>query len=900
MAQIILNENSVAPSTPASGELTLYAKTDNNLYTKDHLGNEVAVSSGNGITSLTGQVTASGPGAAAATVVSVGGSSAANIHAAELLANAATSANTASTIALRDAGGNFSAGTITANLTGNASGSSSSFTGSLSGDVTGHQGSTVVALVGGSSASAVNTATLTVSSATSTNTPSTLVKRDSSGNFSAGTITAGLTGDISGSAANATNIKSGFYYTNADLFPALLTATGSFEPPQAAGGFTFNPATSLLKATYINCNNLTATGTITGNLTGTASQATKIWGATEYTGAPCFPVFVDAADSWQTAGTSSHLTFNPATQTLTTGTVIANLTGNVTGNASTATNVSGTVAVANGGTGATTGLVARQNLGAETVFNGIEDASQFSITYDSTNRQFSIITTASAAYTVAGVRYVPGAGTTTTTAHANTTGQWFCYYAAGGALTVSSTPWDLLNTAPAALVYYTTSNNGGGPSSVLFYELHAGDKGMSPATHKNLHTTRGTQLLSGVAISGYTLNASGLANTSYAVSSGSIADEDIVYATSAQPQGGVNTYRIFWLTGSSVSPTWNWTDAASGGIFTNGTDVYYNQLTGGNWQLTADTAQNTYVNYWILATTTYGYPQIVVIMGQTTYPTLVAAQTATFSSEIINLGLLTQEGVIVYQMTYHRNNTYGTPGNIQLASVARITESLVAISVGSPATTAGNVVVNATTFSGRLNSSDTNVQTALQDLDTNITSIALGGTGQATASAAYNALSPMSTTGDLEYESGTNTASRLPIGTAGQVLSVVSGLPAWSTKTGSVGASISGGGAAIQPGGQGFVQIPYNATITSWSIMGDRSGSIVIDLWKVPFASFPSTVSNSITGSALPTLSSAQSATSSSLTGWTTSISAGDVITFNINSATTVQQITIELQVSKL
>ena len=36
-----------------------------------------------------------------------------------------------------------------------------------------------------------------------------------------------------------------------------------------------------------------------------------------------------------------------------------------------------------------------------------------------------------------------------------------------------------------------------------------------------------------------------------------------------------------------------------------------------------------------------------------------------------------------------------------------------------------------------------------------------GGTGQVTAAAAYNALSPMTTTGDIEYESGTNTAARL-------------------------------------------------------------------------------------------------------------------------------------------
>lgn len=67
---------------------------------------------------------------------------------------------------------------------------------------------------------------------------------------------------------------------------------------------------------------------------------------------------------------------------------------------------------------------------------------------------------------------------------------------------------------------------------------------------------------------------------------------------------------------------------------------------------------------------------------------------------------------------------------------------------------------------------------------TGTVAIANGGTGQTSAAAAFNALSPMTTTGDLTYESGTNTASRLAIGTTGQVLTVVSGIPAWAASTG--------------------------------------------------------------------------------------------------------------------
>ncbi|XGC81695.1 tail fiber domain-containing protein [Bdellovibrio bacteriovorus] len=67
-------------------------------------------STGVAINSLTGDVSASGTGSVTATVNSVGGSTAANINAATVLANAATNANTASAIVKRDASGNFAAG----------------------------------------------------------------------------------------------------------------------------------------------------------------------------------------------------------------------------------------------------------------------------------------------------------------------------------------------------------------------------------------------------------------------------------------------------------------------------------------------------------------------------------------------------------------------------------------------------------------------------------------------------------------------------------------------------------------------------------------------------------------------------------------------------------------------
>lgn len=68
---------------------------------------------------------------------------------------------------------------------------------------------------------------------------------------------------------------------------------------------------------------------------------------------------------------------------------------------------------------------------------------------------------------------------------------------------------------------------------------------------------------------------------------------------------------------------------------------------------------------------------------------------------------------------------------------------------------------------------------------TGTVAIGNGGTGQTTAAAAYNALNPMTTVGDIIYEGTGPAAARLGIGSTGQVLTVVGGLPAWATAGGS-------------------------------------------------------------------------------------------------------------------
>jgi hypothetical protein len=81
--------------------------------------------------------------------------------------------------------------------------------------------------------------------------------------------------------------------------------------------------------------------------------------------------------------------------------------------------------------------------------------------------------------------------------------------------------------------------------------------------------------------------------------------------------------------------------------------------------------------------------------------------------------------------------------------------------------------------------------------------------------------------------------------------------------------------------------------------VADQSGSIVVDIWKDTYANFPPTVADSITGSADPTITTATKGQSSTLTGWTTTITAGDILRFNVDSVTTIQRVTLALKVTR-
>jgi len=76
--------------------------------------------------------------------------------------------------------------------------------------------------------------------------------------------------------------------------------------------------------------------------------------------------------------------------------------------------------------------------------------------------------------------------------------------------------------------------------------------------------------------------------------------------------------------------------------------------------------------------------------------------------------------------------------------------------------------------------------------------VSSGGTGQTTASAAFNALSPITSTGDLIIGNGTNSATRLGIGANGYVLTSNGTTASWQASTGGV-TSFSAGTTGFTP-----------------------------------------------------------------------------------------------------
>lgn len=105
--------------------------------------------------------------------------------------------------------------------------------------------------------------------------------------------------------------------------------------------------------------------------------------------------------------------------------------------------------------------------------------------------------------------------------------------------------------------------------------------------------------------------------------------------------------------------------------------------------------------------------------------------------------------------------------------------------------------------------------------------------------------------------------------------------------------TIDGGGSVPTTGAKGYLEVPCNATIIRATILADQVGSASVTIAKSSYAGFPPSVS--IVAAAPPTLTAAQKNQDSTLTGWTTALSAGDILGYTLSSVATCTRIQVML-----
>jgi len=158
--------------------------------------------------------------------------------------------------------------------------------------------------------------------------------------------------------------------------------------------------------------------------------------------------------------------------------------------------------------------------------------------------------------------------------------------------------------------------------------------------------------------------------------------------------------------------------------------------------------------------------------------------------------------------------------------------------------------------------------------------------------------------GDLYISTGSKSGSILASGGEGQYLKVTGSAPAgvaWVSD--SWGLNIILGnivGGVITAGSKVAVEMPFSGSITSVRMFADTSsGSVSVEIKKATYSNYPTLTI--ITGSASkPTITvgnaKMQDAT---LSNWTRTFDAGDVITFDVKECATIKQVTVSLRGSK-
>ena len=161
--------------------------------------------------------------------------------------------------------------------------------------------------------------------------------------------------------------------------------------------------------------------------------------------------------------------------------------------------------------------------------------------------------------------------------------------------------------------------------------------------------------------------------------------------------------------------------------------------------------------------------------------------------------------------------------------------------------------------------------------------IASGGTGQTTASAAFNALSPITTTGDLILGDGANSATRLAIGANGYLLSSNGTTASWQPAPAGGVTTFAGGTTGLTPASATSGAITLAGTL---ALANGGSGQTTAQLAMNAFAGAVTSgsylrgdgtnvVMNTIQVADVPTLNQNTTGTAANVTGIVAAVNGG-------------------------
>jgi hypothetical protein len=125
------------------------------------------------------------------------------------------------------------------------------------------------------------------------------------------------------------------------------------------------------------------------------------------------------------------------------------------------------------------------------------------------------------------------------------------------------------------------------------------------------------------------------------------------------------------------------------------------------------------------------------------------------------------------------------------------------------------------------------------------------------------------------------------------------GNPVWAIETFPyvLQLEVGGFGTVLPTGIVGDLQAPVDGTITSVALQADQTGSVAVSVWKDTYANYPPTILD-VKSSGF-SISSGVGLLDSTLSGWTTDVTAGDCFRFNIDSVSTITRLTITIQIKR-